>query len=352
MDSCHFNIIQIPKESTFDYNKQIDPQSIELIPLEQNKDNVLTVITKIFILDGSIIIYDKNLEAIAIYKKDGKFDKMIVPNKEIKNIFNMTINCNTKQILIHDDREKKVYHLNMAGDLIDTTDMTFFFEDFATLEDDSRLTFASIYNDKVNFFKHVKSSLFKGSLQRLESYVPDFKMIKHLRDEYVPKRILYSSKREIFYTPLFSNDIYSIKKDSIKLVYKLDFEGEGIEKVIKGKTTSTFIKQFNSHKYYSFDGAIWSTQNKVFLGIQKNGYNGYFLDKKSGRLVGGQISMTVNFDDRAILPNFSYPIGVSADKFISIITPPYNLNANYSDQLLTVLKNNPNSPLLLLYNVK
>jgi hypothetical protein len=117
-------------------------------------------------------------------------------------------------------------------------------------------------------------------------------------------------------------------------------------------------KLYNSHQYYSFRGQILSTKDSIYyIECHKDGLAGYFYSEKTNRIIGGNITSTLKYNDSAQMEFYQYPIASNDNEFISIISPKQFgplTNILCSEKLSKALEgfNSNSNPILVFYKLK
>ena len=352
LDTSDYETINIPDSMTFDFNKLIDSNSLEIIPLKMTDSSHFIEASRIFVVDSTIVIFDKIMESVILFNKKGSFINRIDTDKLIARIFKIAVDPLEKQIYIYDEKLKNILRYDLSGNLIDIIGKNYFFNSFNPIPNSSNFAYLVLQDDNDRFSEiFSKSQVFIGNVHSLNSYVDQLKKDSLLTGNFLPEETLFSSSDYLYFSPPFSYSVYEIAEQT-KLKYKLKFPGTSIKEVAKGKNTRQFVDLLNSKKYYHFDGITYRAQNKIYFEIRKDELIGYFYDLKTKEISGGRIVSVLKNGEKAVLPNFSYPVASNGSKFVSLISPPHLIFSNFIEKTKSKIDSkSKDMPLIILYNV-
>lgn len=366
--------IKIPiKDSLgFDYEKRLT--NLRYVSLESSPASMIGKIEKIYFSDERIIIVDSRItETVFLFDKNGNFINKIAAKKsesadtfshDMTHFFSATYSYDDKKIILHDDKKAMLYYYDENGNYIRSQKVYFSFSDCINIKNTPNFVYLSLYKKNAHIPILQENDLYigKGNGQ-VTHVVPLVNQTSKLKQKYYYKTNLISSTDKVFYTPMFSNIVYKIDGNPIKVFpkFSIEFEGQTINDIITKKediNIEEYIRLINSHNYFSFSGKILATNDSIYyIECKKKGQLGYFYSEKSHKIIGGDILSSSNVKDSVDIEFYQFPIASNGKEFVSLMDPTFydfsgtNLRTSKLNKVLRAFNKNSN-PVLLFYNLE
>lgn len=289
------------------FNDLID--SAKIVRLETTPESQFGDITKMEILNDTIIIFDSKNQMLLTFELNGKFlgklgQKGKGPNEYI-NIRNIAIDRIKNEILLLDDKNLKIFHFTSSGKFL-------FIEDAEVYPHDLAAT-----NGQVFYFQNQSSYYFGGKVKDDLLLTKDGKiLIKDFPFEkenytftYPLNRVFYELNDTICFIDKWNSAVYSISNNKIIPRFQIDFNGNEIPLEF---TQSEELFDLYSKKYsYLFDYII---ENETYIYFS-------YLNK-------GKLKKTIYNKKQNIYYNFSNKKD-NSDMYASTFSPIYSFNDFY-----------------------
>lgn len=291
--------------------------SLIVIKLETNSQSLFGDITKLEILNDTIIVLDFRNQIVFTFDFKGNFIGKIGtigkgPN-EMLAIKSFTIDKGKNEVLIFDDKNSKIYHYNLNGKLISWEDARIYACDF--IAQNNHLIY---YQDKSPVFFNERTNfdlLITKDRKIVKRYLP---FLKPLSFRYPLNRMFYELNDTACFIDKWNSKVYSIANDSLLERYCIDFMGNEIpfEYTEDEKSFDANHKEYA----YLFDYVIENRSHIFFRYYWKGKLKKTIFDKRAN----GYYTFSNRKDEADILPSAFAPIYSYNDFFVSSL-PPYLL---------------------------
>jgi len=296
----------------FGFNELID--TFKIVKLETTSESLFGDVTKLEILNDTIIIFDSDNQLILTYDLNGKFlgkigHKGNGPN-EFLNIRSIAIDRIKCEVLLLDDRKLKVFHFKSDGRFAFSEDAVVYPHDFA-LENNQLI----YYQDKSPTFfdkKIMYDLLVTKSGKILNKYFP---FSQNLSFRYPLNRVFYEVNDTVCFIDKWNSKVYSIVNGKIMPRFCIDFMGNNIPlEYTKDE------KQFdlNSKKYSFLFDYVLENNSYVYFRYLKFGEFGRVLYNKKDK---SYHTFTSDNDKLDLFSSTFAPIYSHNDFFVSVIPP-------------------------------
>lgn len=332
---------KINTEVVSDFNLQKIASFDKIIPLETKEDCLITSIDKVFIVDSSLVVWDKGSNHILIFDNTGRYLRSIGSKgpspEEYIEIGDIQMKHDTIQIL--DVATRKIISYDISGHFISSIQSDYYLYTFYITPEGYWGINAYQNNDHYNLIlldnnlKTIKQGYFAS--ERILPFRPTNNFSKN------------EKTNELIFHYQYNDSIYKIQKDSIIPFIALDF---GQKENLKDLDTENYkgrihnVHLYGDHLFFSFSNA--SGNNKTY-----EGYNCYISLQTSEMTI---YTFNVIHDDKTIVPPLPDIINISKGKLIYQIVPN-----EFPEKVFTRLKgtslesiNSDSNPILVLYNLK
>jgi hypothetical protein len=300
------------KKDSLRFNELID--SLKVVRLETNNASLFGDVTKIEILNDTIIIFDINSQVILTFNIYGNFLQKIGaigkgPN-EILFIRNIAVDRAKKEILVLDDRNLKILHFGLNGNFISWEDAKIYPFDFIPHHNH----FLFFQNKSPFFFDETANFdlIYTSKNKIIQSYFP-FK--QELSFRYPLNRVFYELNDTICFVDKWNAKVYSLINGEIFQRFCIDFLGDEIpieltenEKLFDSEHKKyaylyDYVVENKSHIYFRY---FWKGE------LRKSIYN---KKRKEYHTFSGKSDKT-DFLSLCFAPKYNY-----GDFFVSEIPP-------------------------------
>ena len=349
-------------EKEYDITQLMDTSDIKIVPLETNQDCLIAEVSRIFVLNGHIYVFDKQTKGVYIFDMSGKYVNKVhsigAGPGEYTDISDVFIDENN--IFITDYYINRILVYGLDGHFV---------RDFKTEGFFSNMIFTS--GDRL-FSVNVSSKSNDGKTYQLfssdkygrnvEKYIP------YNRDDiYTSVSGLYcysASAGEVLFLTQTDDIVYRIKNGKVAPAYKLDFGGMHLPYELKSKNPLEMIRGGHMERYVVSTDYVSSTHDLLFLGfhIGVDFYTAIY-DKTSGTTtLAGKIftkipfNMTLRFiqDGCVVLSYNAFTINQSKAAILDKINDGRVFSGNFSSDLKNAVENiNPHdNPVVLICKLK
>jgi hypothetical protein len=359
--------INIPEanQSKFNYNEQIS--EVSFVKLETTKISSIGAIDRLIFGPDRIIVIDERItKSIFIFDTSGKFIKKIstkpIDKKSgLSRFLKAAYDYNRNHIILFDDKEIAFYYFSSSGDFLKREKAFISFADFLNIPGSDSYAYLTMYGVNKHIPKITGNDLAVGKSGTIitKTFLRDTaEVLKIDRNIYNLNNLCFSGQN-LFFTPQFSNVSYLITKEEELLPkYQMNLPGESINDMVAkhpNMDINKYLELVNSQKYYGFSGSLLECGNTVYIEIEKGDRLGFFYNKKSKNIIGGN-PVTFNTPGKENLVKFfKYPFTSSGKHFVSIITPNYlnqikSQNADFPHELDDIKPNS--NPVLMYFKLK
>lgn len=362
------DVIKIPDEKSIKFNYDKYVYESKVISLESTDRSQIGKIEKIFFAENRIFVFDRTItKSVFIFDSTGKFiNKISVKDKNgsgMNRFFTVAYNYSMDRLCFFDDKEICFFYFDRWGKFLKREKTFFAFSDFSNVKGSNTFAYLTMYNQNAHIKKIYRNDLILGdSIYPVKKVlIRDSINLPQLKDKLYNLNNLCFSGRNLYFTPMFSNQVYLItQNDSILSRYRFVYPGKSINEVLKENSKiglNKYLDLLSSGKYYGFCGTILEAGNNIFIEIEKGNKLGYFYNKKTGNILGGNPIVVRDKTGQNKLNFFKYPFCSNGDQFVSIFNQEdfknYELSANNqvdTDEIVRLSKNT--NPTLMFFKVK
>ena len=234
--------------------------SVDLIPLEDNDDCIISSADKVEVTrGGDILIFDRNLRKITRFDSTGHFLNCIAEighgPGEIIRPTSMTYDPYTDHVFVIDNGKMTLTEYDLAGELIRKEHPTPFGAEEIDIIDAKHYCFYSDFikkKDETGFNYHITDH----SFQAIGCYEP----ITTRWDGMIDSKVFMKAGEQHYSRSPESNYIYQISADTITPLYQIEYSGEGKwiseknadqlrEKILFTKGAAHCLNTYLSNKY-------------------------------------------------------------------------------------------------------
>lgn len=323
--------------------------NVSYIPLENIEESTIGNIDKVLFLKNFYILDKKMSKAVFIFSNDGRFlnkiHKLGKGPGEYQYLTDFDIDL-SGNIYIYDHQSGKIIKYNKNGTYLET---------YITMRDAEQM---AVYDSSTIIFNQVR--LENNKIYQLISYKLQEKkqsILLGARDVFdtdarIPdfsSQRIKKYKRNLYYTPPFSNTVYRIDPNSVTIVAEITPDNCFMDK----KTVQDILKNKldlsdNPMIYQIKD--FFETKDYIHIGFKFGMFYDVFYSKKSMKYI-----YTNNYNYKRGFP-LSNIIGATENKYLAKIDPMflYQMNSGNSANLPKELKGKglESNPVLILYTLK
>ena len=344
--------IDIGKLHTFDIELFTD--LVRFIPLETKNESLIVSISKLYIEDDFIIVFDRQNKNILLFNKNGSFIRKIgekgngpLQYLEFNDIY---YNSNTKEIYAFERYQNKMYVYSLNGDITQVIDSNFSFNSFIKTEKGFWI-YSCFKNNNPNNFNLIYSD---EKLQKIKNgFFPQKNFVN------IANETCFSEDQEdnkYFFYPS-SNIIYRLENDKVEPFIEVNFEGRNLpyEKILDVETISDYDKIINSKNYIGFIQNLHVSKNTYIFNCSESNLNKpiksfqiYFNTKKQ------EVSVYDSYRNVDGSPSLNNLLGVTdSNEFVFAINPG-NLVEYEIDEIKKTLPSisYDSNQILAFYNIK
>ncbi|GHT61444.1 hypothetical protein AGMMS50239_12360 [Bacteroidia bacterium] len=243
--------------------------TIEYVKLATNDENLIGEISQILLTDSLIIVTDKEIaKSIYVFDSNGNFKNKIGQMgqgpAEYVEISHVAMVPNKDQIAIIDRPQKKVHYFNYLGNYEYSERFPFmlrYFEYFGTNKkafDVTAMKDPSLkqYRENVLIVTNIENEVIYGACN-------DF--YKEGQFSYTTNYSLRPFENKIYYSPDFSNIIYSVEDSMVTAKYHLNIIYNGMPPLYKDITNELFSNY--SSRYFFFNGDYIELKDFTYINI-------------------------------------------------------------------------------------
>jgi hypothetical protein len=302
----------VDRKDTFGFNELID--TFKIVKLETTSESIFGDITKLEILNDTIIIFDSDNQLVLTYDLNGKFLGKIGnrgngPN-EFLNIRSIAIDRIKSKVLLLDDSKLKVFHFKSDGRFAFSEDAVVYPHDFA-LENNQLIYFQeknpTFFDKKITY-----DLLVTKSGQILNKYFP---FSQNISFRFPLNRVFYEVNDTVCFIDKWNSKVYSIVNGKIMPRFCIDFMGYNIplEYTEDEKVFDLYRKKYS----YLYDYVI-ENNSYVYFSYFKLGEVRRVLYNKKDK---SYHTFSSNYDKLDLFSSTFAPIYSYNDFFVSVIPP-------------------------------
>lgn len=332
---------KINTEKVSEFNLKNIASLDRIIPLETKDECLITSIGKIFVIDSSIVVWDKGSDNIFIFDNLGRYQRSIGRKgpspEEYTDIGDVQMNNDTIQILSVATR--RIMNFTISGKFISSIQSDYYLYTFYMVPEGC--WGINVYQNKDRY-----------NLILLDKKLQKIKGGFFASDQILPLRPTNNfSKNEqsddLIYHYQYNDTIYKIRKDSIIPFIAFFFgKSEKLDEIdtesYKGRIHNVHL--YGDHLFFSFSHAFGN-------GMPYEGYNCYISLKNSEMTI---YTFNIIHDERTIVSPLPEIVNISKGKLIYQIVP-----AQFPEKVFNKLKEttfgtitSESNPILVIYNLK
>ena len=364
----NFEKIVIPSDlfdKPLDFSKLMT--DVKIVTLETNNISLIGSVKTILFDSNSYFIHDKKSNKLLRFDSEGYFlNKIGVLGKgphQNRSVSDIALDVKKKIISIYDMRKRKITSYKYSGEFIDAYPTFYSFSQHEYLNDglvlkvDALVTGAHI--PQINSY----SLLFADNEHR-----PIKRAFKNPKKPLKFKLLnrLTKIQDKIYYNHRLSNEFYEVKKDSLKLVAKFEFEKNGIPEDLwkQNNLSINEFKKIRSKKYFLGNRYV-ITDDICYtnvIGGNRGPAANVFYNRKSKSILYGTSKRIEDssLQESDVLYNYPYTYDIESNRFISILYPEKLLSFSnkhpdlFSKETKETLKyiKETDNPIILTYKLK
>lgn len=294
--------------------------TINFVRLETNSESLFGDITKLDILDDTIVIFDRNNQLILTFDITGKFlgkiGKIGKKSDEVLNCRSMAIDKKKHEVLILDDKKLRIFHFNLNGRFIFSKEAKVYPYEFCSK--DNQLIYyreksPSFFGKKVEF-----DLLITKNNEILQKYFPFSKTVSF---RYPLNRVLYELNDTVCVIDKWNSRVYSIIGGELQQRFCIDFMGNEIPLEF---TKEEKVFYSNSKKYsYLYDYLVENDFHIYFRYLRKGVLQKVIYNKKrKSYYTFSANNVNQNLISFSFAPIYSYD-----NSFVSLLQPDFLIKA-------------------------
>ena len=300
--------IDISNCEELDFRKFFD--SVKYVPLETNEDVLIGEITKMYLTNEHIIIFDQKTMKIFLFGIDGKFIRNIGKKGEGPDeyLFINDIQFDEKHMLIlaHERFRNSIYTYDLSGNLLDKTQEALIsFNSFSKTEEGFWVY--SCFSNKNP--EHYNLMLLTSDLQSIKKQF--FSQKEFVNVTFLPTFMNDEHGRLFFYYPS-SNIIYEISGTDVTPYLQVDFGNKTMpyDMINEMESIEEYDKLVSGQNYLGNISKCFINQDKIFFSFTESGlgvvnnYNCFYeIESKVGHIFKNPFMSSAKYP---ILTNLLY----------------------------------------------
>lgn len=297
-------------------------EEVRYIPLETKKKSLIGYYRKILIHNDKIFIMDDiSAEAVLVFDMDGKFLYKVgakggAPN-EFYNLAGMSIDRQKNELIIYDNRKRKMMYFSLNGEFIKSKNVNYrFYGSFGVLPsgDIVSCTNKSCYNthlDQIDDYRLLYSDS-TGSIVRAAFQYDDNAQLPMAWSDII------ENGNELLYHPCFTNKLYDVSDSTVQLKYSITLHSKYSTFDVERLHDFNDVNAFNTYwsKTKNLDNAAENETHLYFSLSNNKGKTYCFYNKDTKNLIAFD---DLSFDNDWII-NFPV-IYAHKEHFIATVTP-------------------------------
>lgn len=278
-----------------------------MVVLETTEESFLSNITRMAMDDNFLFIYDKYVNKLFIFDKNGRYVNKIdcIGNgpKEYVQSCDFTIDSATKEIILLCAIPEKRMYFTYQGEYIKEEKNHQFFSNLVT---DSRYIYLEDHSGNQNNQFCILDTKTGKSNQGFE--------IINIKNRYYANGNSLSKNQHILFGRRYDNSIYELKDGKIIEKYRMDFKKHSFpERFLTEERTDIIIKESSDNNYiFSMTNMI---ENDNYLMFYTN-IGPFIYDKRNNTLTGYEQILTSSLQPVMEYP-FSYYLPVENTNMIA-----------------------------------
>lgn len=297
--------LDVGNSEKLDFKKYFD--SVKYVALETTKEALIGEITKMYIANNHIIIFDQKSMNIFLFGFDGKFVRKIGKKGEGKDeysfINDIQFDKERMLILVHERFRNSIYTYDLHGNLLRKTEK-------------SSIEFNSFFKTKEGFWVYSCFSKGNPNCYNLTLLSPD---LQNIKKQYFPQKefvnVTFSPTfvnneqgRLFFYYPS-SNIVYEISRTETLPFLQINFGDRTLpyEKITKAESMEDYDKLLSTKDYLGNINKCFINRDRVFFSFSNAGFGSV----KSYNCFYHTESRKANVFNNSFMLSTEYPISTN-----------------------------------------
>ena len=292
--------LDVSNSAELDFNKCFD--SVRYVALEPTKEALIGEITKIYVTNEHIIIFDQKSMEIFLFGIDGKFTRKIGKKGEGPDeyMFINDIQYDKENMLIfaHERFRNRIYTYDLSGNLVDKTQKSLIsFNSFFKTEEGFWVY--SCFSDENK--EHYNLTLLTSDMQSVRKQF--FPQKEFVNVTFSPTFMNDENRRLFFYYPS-SNIIYEISGTDVIPYLQADFGDKTMpyDKIIEMENKEEYDKLLSGKAYLGDINRCFANQDRIFFSFMESGlgivhsYNCFYnIKSKEGHVFNNPFMLSVKY---------------------------------------------------------
>lgn len=270
MESSAYKLdVELEGADNLDFNEYFS--SVRYVPLETTKDVLIGEITKMYMTNKNIIIFDQKSMSIFLFDIDGKFVRKIGEKGEGPDeylyINDIQFDEKRMRILAHERLKNKIYTYDLLGNLVNkSSKSSLMFNSFFETEE-GVWVYSCFKNGNPKCYN---LTLLSSDLQVVKKqYFPQKEFVNVT---FLPTFVSDGHGRLFFYYPT-SNVIYEISETNVIPFLQVNFGDRTMpyDKILKIKHKSEYDKLVLEKDYLGNISRCFINKERVFFSFTESG---------------------------------------------------------------------------------
>jgi len=307
----NLSVPKISNSNTFTYDKSvlkhlnINPERAEFLEFNEwfkleklmylDNTKLLGDIDKILFIEEKVLILDRsNTKKVVCFNENGdllwEYAHLGNGPKEYKEITDMTLDYESKELLLLDEKAFKILRIATDNGEYKGTEKISTYTSNIEFQRGRKLIYASrtSYDSSLNF----KLLTFNKENEVVSRNLP-YKSDIDINKSYVPMQPLSSNKKGeiIYFTETYNDTVYKIEKNSIKALYKVNYGDYSLDyndisslKELERKKAKKFFIDIPMSGVIDYKGYIIFNYPFPYQSTNYLGYNTCILNKKNNEV--------------------------------------------------------------------
>ncbi|WP_294068409.1 6-bladed beta-propeller [Proteiniphilum sp. UBA1028] len=328
--------------------------SAKYIPLETNNQSLITSISKLYVKDDSIIIFDRKNKNILLFDEEGKFIRKIGekgsgPSEYIE--FNdIYYDFDANKIYAFERFQSKMFVYLLNGNIDEIIN--------------SRFSFNSFIKTKKGFWIY---SCFKNNNPSKFNLIYSDNKLSKIENGFFPQKDFVNITNETcfsedndhnkyFYYPT-SNIIYKLNNNKVEPFVEINFIGRNLpyEKITQARTIDEYNKIINTNNYVGFIENLHILNNICVFNCSESNLNKSIMTfKASVDIANGEASVYNGYKNAEGSPGLNRLLYVTNKNELVYAINPAGLMDQEIDGLKKILPSISfdSNPVLVFYKIK
>ena len=338
--------------------------SLEIVPLETNKNCLISKIGQVLVIDSKFVIVSKGVkDKLLVFNSEGKFLHSIGSfgkgPGEFLEITHAGYNKYDDQIYIYDLHRRRVNFYSKEGKYLTSIKSKVLFRRMEYLKKDLIVLFAnSGYNPSIE--EHQKCQILLAD-ENLEPFSFHFPKVTGRDFNIVSNSSLTNYNDEVFFNPQLTDNIYKIYHDSIAGFSSINLKLNPLPKSrINPEITNEEYRELQDRHNY-FDGHFVNLLNYElykfrtvskepgYVLYDKRSAKTYLFDNRDYRLIGSRLFRTPYncYNNKLVCPLEAFVFVEASEQLGGVRSDRFKIIGQGLD-----LVKEDNNPILMIYGIK